>query len=761
MPYNYFTVILTLILISSFTIGTQLQAEAVQKILTKISETTPSYCHIRIIFNSNFENEHFPQTKIEHFMSLSLFQFKLGLTVHKGLLNDTYKRFFNFHSKYTNCTLNLIAPTTSSSTPEFNTTLIHFLHESIRLLILEPIHWTKKTTQDYKLLKVTASQFNLVLFPFTMADVTSIRNTTLYLSSFSHEKYSLNNFGVTFLPTSDSSDIELCMQNQGFGPTIHNMTCQSVKNFSVSYFKTLGNPPRQWAAFVNGDDAYGGVLKSNSYCKLPSIVSYSQNYEMYLLSEMLNYSNVSLVNEDSFPEQKVHVNLDLVATFRLKRPPTFSLVNTDSIHFLTCYSRPILSFHLYVDPFDVTLWLAILFTLLSLAILTNLMLFLSNTNSSFWSSNTVSPPFYLLSTILGQSGEEFLPTRLRLSLPFRLATGLWILNLVVLSNIYLSRVIVQLNSPVKVERLDYYGDIVCPSKSQFSKEPCSSICNNELATYSILDLINDWQRIQQNNNFSDYITNHSTENPPSKNCFSLLSQPVNPSSFWDSENNKTPMNYEFFRTLFKLATEFLMTQFVMQSRDGNNPMTGKLFSSWLPFRRYFPRELIDHGSNIEFPYLTESVIEAELVDCGKSAFVGEESVVSAEFDYLKNNYERRPFHRGSVGYAGIFSGWAFQQPGHSPMPRVFRQILEGGIMGLLVKYNRMTRYFQRKEGTSRILRGKLIKLSSVKALGLDGSIQTIFILWAALQATNIVAFTAEICIKAFNQNSNRVLLLSP
>jgi hypothetical protein len=179
------------------------------------------------------------------------------------------------------------------------------------------------------------------------------------------------------------------------------------------------------------------------------------------------------------------------------------------------------------------------------------------------------------------------------------------------------------------------------------------------------------------------------------------------------------------------------------------------------YGRYFPRDLIHHrGSNIQFPYLTESVIEAELVDCGKSAFVGEESVVTAELDYLKNNYERRPFQRGSVGYAGIFSGWAFEQPGHSPMPRVFRQILEGGILGLLVKYNRMTRYFQRKEGTSQILRGKLMKLSSVTALGLDGSIQTIFILWAALQATNIVAFTAEICIKAFNQNSNTVLLLT-
>jgi hypothetical protein len=746
--------------------------------LSRIIKTIPSYCHVRIIFSSNLENEHFPRANTGHFVSLSIFQFKIGLTVHNNQLDNTYKRFYKMNSKHTNCTLNLVTPTSSSS-PEFDTNMIQFLHKSIRLLILEPIHWANKTFQDYKFLRLASTHFSLILFPFTMPDDSMLlRNKTLYSSSFRQvdKKYSIDNFGVIFLPKkTDSSDFELCIQNHGLNPTIHNMTCQSVKHFSLIFFTTLGSPSKRWAAYINGHDAYSGMLFKSSISNLRSISSYSRTYEMLLLGEILNYSNVSLVNEDSFPEQKVHVNLDLVATYRFKRPPTFSLVKTDSIHFLTCYSRPILSFQLYVNPFHVSVWLSILFTLSILIIGMNLIFWNSNlpnyTKTVHSVSNMLSPTFYLLSTMLGQSSVKVLPEGLRLSAAFRLAIGLWMLSLVVISNIYLSRVIAELNSAVKNQRLDYYRNVVCPW-TEFRKTPCRNACEKEtISISSLTTLINQWERSQENNNFSDYIRNHTLikSSQVERNCFSLLSQPTKPHSIWDySGNNRIPTNYEFFTLLVKLAFEIIIMQFMTAKSSETTPndflLTGKLFSSWLPLHRHFPKDpnqndfSMNKRNSKQFPYLTESVIEAEIVDCGRSVFVGEESVVTAELTYLKNNYERRPFQRGSVGYVAHFSGWAFEQPGHSPMPRIFRQFLEGGIHGLLVKYSRISSYFRRKEGTKEIMK-RNPNLFSVKSLGLEGSIQTIFILWIALLAISLLAFATEVVTKKYTYYSNNTVLL--
>jgi hypothetical protein len=146
------------------------------------------------------------------------------------------------------------------------------------------------------------------------------------------------------------------------------------------------------------------------------------------------------------------------------------------------------------------------------------------------------------------------------------------------------------------------------------------------------------------------------------------------------------------------------------------------------------------------------VIEAELVDCGKSAFVGEESIVDAEFAYLRNNYIRQQFQRGPVGHAGQFSGWSFEQPGYSPMPRILKQFVEGGIYGFLVKINRMLDYLKRGEGTNNIIRGKFTKFgkySSVRALDLNGSLQTIFILLASFLASSLLVMFGEIVFFKF------------
>jgi hypothetical protein len=106
-------------------------------------------------------------------------------------------------------------------------------------------------------------------------------------------------------------------------------------------------------------------------------------------------------------------------------------------------------------------------TVLIIAILIHFMLKSDRTKHTF------SSTFYLLRMLLFQADKGSVPVVLRVSPAFRLTIALWLFSLVLMSNIYLSKVIVQLNSPVRSENLDYCKDIVCPWSEADSARVCS------------------------------------------------------------------------------------------------------------------------------------------------------------------------------------------------------------------------------------------------------------------------------------------------
>jgi hypothetical protein len=709
-------------------------------LLDQILKGVPNYCGVRLIFQDlNSEQVLHPYSLLNLTSVISLFRFENEVTVHNGRLNESYRKFYDSYSKYVNCTLNLILPPKEKTSPGINNyqDTILFLNDSIKLLILEPVHWNFWNVRELRYIKFTSRHFNLILFPDKLSETRILNSskTLLYSSSFLDVPFYLNNFGAAFPP--EDHTINLCIQNQGTTASISNMNCLHVNQFSLNDLSSLANPPKKWVSFANNLPFHGelGQQTLNARMDKNKLIS----YEAHLLSEIMMHANATWIYNPptsiTTTGQRIFAGrLDMVSTLHFANSNDFILTSADSMRFLTCYSRPILSFKLYVDPFEVSTWIWISTTVIVIAILIHLMLKIKRTK------NTFSPTFYLLRMLLDQADEGSVPNVLKISQAFRLTIALWLLSLVLLSNVYLSKVIAQLNSPVRSGKLDYYKDIVCPWSDADSARGFRVVLH---------ELLLFWTNPRYVSGYTKNATNNRED------CFSLLSGPMKPFSSWEMGKGQVPSNYGFPYRLLRLSEVVLVRIWRKEvanklqnktSQPDDHTIMRKIFSSWLPVHRFYPRNLPAVAASRRKHLFTESMIENEIVQCRKAVFLGDEFSVSAEFDYLRANYDRVPFQTGSVDHLGRLAGWAFEHPGKSPMPGILQQFVERGILEHFSRNARHNKYLKRKQGTQEILRDGVE--SRVKPLNLEGSIQTIFILWAALLTSGIAIWLSEILLRS-------------
>jgi hypothetical protein len=727
-------------------------------LLDRILEGIPNYCGVRLIFQ-NLNSEQVQPSLPNRNSTISLFRFDNEVTVHNGRLNESYRKFYDSYSRYINCTLNLILPPSkaaSSGSKHYAT--LKFLNDSIRLLISEPVNWN---IREVRYIKATSAHFNLILLQdkLSKAHIMNMTDpkTLLYFSSSTGRPFYLNNLGVAFLSAEQPHLINLCIQNQGTTPSLSNMNCLHVNKFSLDYLSALAKPPKYWLSYVNNNQFNGDKMGNKNHLI---------NYEEHILSEMMRHSNCTWISHQSPPPINTWTGqiifargMDIASTLHSDNYIHLTLTSsTDSMRFLTCYSTPFLSFNLYFDPFEISTWIGIFTIIFIIAILLHIfMLKKIKTPANRTPTSSFSPTFYLLSTLFDQADEDTVPKGLRFSQTFRFAIAIWLLSLVLLSNIYLSKVIAQLNSPLRSGKLDYYKNIVCPW-SDAAKSP-GRAPRLSLVLYEL------WIFWWTPSSISDYVRNHTT-NYEGK-CSSLLSAPMKPFSLW--ERGIKGGQDEAFKYVFPYLLSTLIGDVVLQTRrkeiddkrqnktiQTDDTIVRKMFSSWLPAHRFFPRDpppIVT--SQYKELWFTESVIENELVQCRKSALIGDESSVSAEFDYLRKNYEGAPFQTGSVDYLGRLAGWGFQHPGNSPMPGILRQFVERGILGQLARSARITKYLKRRQGTKNILRNTIGgRKSRAKPLELGGSIQTIFIVWAALLSSGVAICFSEIVTRYFRYRIN-------
>lgn len=88
----------------------------------------------------------------------------------------------------------------------------------------------------------------------------------------------------------------------------------------------------------------------------------------------------------------------------------------------------------------------------------------------------------------------------------------------------------------------------------------------------------------------------------------------------------------------------------------------EIFSLFDPRHIHYPKEFRYFSSNETLTKLRNRV-ESELVDCGKSVYIGKSDVVETEFKFLERHYSTRQFYKGKEILAPVPVGWYFYRVG--------------------------------------------------------------------------------------------------
>jgi len=122
-------------------------------------------------------------------------------------------------------------------------------------------------------------------------------------------------------------------------------------------------------------------------------------------------------------------------------------------------------------------------------------------------------------------------------------------------------------------------------------------------------------------------------------------------------------------------------------------------------------------------FVSESLIEEQLTQCGKTVFLGERSLVLRELEYLNMNYKTKLYIVNEplfIARTGIAYSKSLRPEFHSNI----MSTVESGIYSRMFESYNTYRYYVRKLYTSQ--KSNANKLLSIDKVRITGSIQTLF-----------------------------------
>jgi len=140
-------------------------------------------------------------------------------------------------------------------------------------------------------------------------------------------------------------------------------------------------------------------------------------------------------------------------------------------------------------------------------------------------------------------------------------------------------------------------------------------------------------------------------------------------------------------------------------------------------------------------------VEEELITCEKSVYM--ERSDQLEFMYISQNYRKKQFYYLQDGFTLTQKQWGFYNLQKSKIPFYFSMFLQSGIFHELHKLKLLQDQLKRRSMTSEIIR----RTHKPKVLNLKSSMQTVFILFAAMTLLAKIAFVSEFVYSACNRNN--------
>jgi len=229
-------------------------------------------------------------------------------------------------------------------------------------------------------------------------------------------------------------------------------------------------------------------------------------------------------------------------------------------------------------------------------------------------------------------------------------------------------------------------------------------------------------------------------NQTSTTGYTILSEPVGlqyPEDVWF--HLKNPFIFTaFYDNLLQIERCSDKTFFAPQSS-----MCRTLISLMRPSNRYYPAEHAYKRSWNSSKYPTGAV-EEELVKCQKSVYV--ERSDQLELKYMSENYKKKRFYYLQERFDSTQKKWSFYNLQKSKLPFYFSMFLQSGIFHELHRMKLLRDHYNRQSMTSEINK----RTYKPEILDLTSSVQTVFILFAAMALLAKVVFVAEFCYSNCN-----------
>jgi hypothetical protein len=484
--------------------------------------------------------------------------------------------------------------------------------------------------------------------------------------------------------------------------------CKLIHDFGISDFNKHIILPSEWEVISTTTS----IKTPNQTVILDTTISLHSN----LIGILFKKGNLTLTSHyttDGILPPSIE---ETTISENIQSHSTSILIDTSSVLFLTCHTKPLLNFEMYIIPFQPTVWLALAITTSGIIAFTYCFIKLSKHLQSVH----FCPAFFYLSFLVDDSYSA--PRLLWKNLGFKLMVGVWSLSSLLLVNCYVGLMIMEVSSPLKGTKIKSYDDILC--QPNLFNNSANDARGFWMLNYTMHE-VEMTRRAFNNDGFdlSHYESFLKDFQKSAENCFTLLSSPTEPlnSSMAIRVRMNPRMYREFNQNLESLP---MITAPLLADQI---PYTERLIDFLSPQHRHYPNDPKLVGETQD--YLT-AAIEKELTECGLSIYLAERKQLLSEFLYLKLNYPRKRFYLGEDVFnlnGPQWTNWIFSGNGDPKIAEYFRQIFEAGIPDVLRELHFHNEYLVRRKGTE-LIRKRIKDETSVK---MDGSIQTVFIIWCA------------------------------
>lgn len=536
---------------------------------------------------------------------------------------------------------------------------------------------------------------------------------------------------------------KLCLLIEGKSPLAKNTLCKVVSwdILMLDEIANLRTPPTHWQIPIIGLVYRLNVvpLQSNPFDRRRN-----ESIELQVAQYVFKKSNATMYackKRDPICAKSVYYWPLVLRKTKLDRTDidytTRITTGISGYKFLTCYTQSNFSLEFYTKPFQPEMWVG-LFLCVGLVILV-MTVWMHFKIMKEQISATFSPWIYLVSSIFEESVP--VPNKIEKAYFFRIILGSWSLVTVVLTNCYNGIMMEDFVSPVRQYAPEKFTDLVCGAEYEgwmraLNSYKVGTMKDSEwkkIGNAIRKDRLGGWDKIKN----SDQIRNDVSK--ISGDCFRLLSR---------IEVDSHQPEYEFLSFIREIVLDRNNNYENIWSDKVSSDLQEILVLLHLenPKFAYVP-ESLSISENLTF---LDSLVETEVVNCGKTVLISKSNMVQAEYEYLRRKYPNKNFYKGNQILEANQEGWVFRRAGSLKVPLYYKFLVEAGV------FLRLQEEITARKVKYRISAVKAKEKILEKGMNMSEGVTSLFYICAAIISLSIICLVGE-CRLIILANASRIV----